>query len=166
MDVVRGGAPSPIIVEGQDWPQQTVYHWKVRLILDMDKISWFHDLMSNFRKIVKFRPLFEVRKKFKLLKSRHVAYQFEVRDWKIRIISLFHEIFKYRENINNNRFREIYKSFLKISKFEYFANRLYIRNLQITCFKMTYYLFMSHEFDIFSTCRKWPKFLQFLENCS
>ena len=36
--------------------------------------------MSNFREIVKFRSLFEVRKNFKLLKSRHVVYHFEVPD--------------------------------------------------------------------------------------
>ena len=35
---------------------------------------------------------------------------------RIRIYSLFREIFKYRENMSNNRFREIYKSFLKIAK--------------------------------------------------
>ena len=39
---------------------------------------------------------------------RHVS-------WRIRMYSLFREIFKYRENISNNRFREIHKSSLKIA---------------------------------------------------
>ena len=33
-------------------------------------------------------------------------------------------MFKYRENMSNNRFREIPKSFLKIEKFEYFAKQI------------------------------------------
>ena len=44
--------------------------------------------------------------------------------WRIRIYSLFRKIFKYPENINNNRFREVHKSFLKIAKFEYFAKQI------------------------------------------
>ena len=71
--------------------------------------------MSDFREIVKFRPFFEVRKNFKLLKSRHVVYHFEVRDLEYQ---------KYRENMNNNRFRKIHKSFLKMAKFEYFAKQI------------------------------------------
>ena len=62
--------------------------------------------MIDFREIVRFRPFFEVRKNFKLLNLdmlyiivRHVI-------WRIRIHSLFLEIFKYHENVNNNRFRE------------------------------------------------------------
>ena len=34
------------------------------------------------------------------------------------------EVFKYRENMNNNKFREIHKSFLKTAKFEYFAKQI------------------------------------------
>ena len=81
--------------------------------------------MSNFREIVKFRPLFEVRKisnYFKNLDMLYIILKCVI--WRIRIYSLFHEIFKYRENINNNRFREIYKRFLKIAKFEYFAKQI------------------------------------------
>ena len=42
MEVVQGGALQPIIVEGQDGPQQTIYHWKGNLLespihLEMDK---------------------------------------------------------------------------------------------------------------------------------
>ena len=77
--------------------------------------------MSDFREIVKFRPFFEVQKNFKLLNFRHVVYHFEACNlyWRIRIYSLFPEIFKCRENISNNRFLEIHKSFLKVAKFEF-----------------------------------------------
>ena len=51
-------------------------------------------------------------------------YHFEVRDLRIRIYSLFREIFEYRENMNNNRFREIHKSFLEIVKFDYLAKQI------------------------------------------
>ena len=44
--------------------------------------------------------------------------------WRIRIYSLFRKIFKYRENMSNNRFREIQKSFPKIAKFEYYAKQI------------------------------------------
>ena len=36
--------------------------------------------MSDFSEIVKFRPIYEGRKKFKLLKFRHYVYHFEARD--------------------------------------------------------------------------------------
>ena len=45
-------------------------------------------------------------------------------------------------------------------------NKLYIWNLQITCFKMIYNMFIFWEFEIFSNFRKWPKFRLFRENCS
>ena len=49
----------------------------------------------------------------------------------------FREIFKFREDNSNNEFREILKCFRKTAKFEFFAKKLYIWNLQITRFKMT-----------------------------
>ena len=75
--------------------------------------------MSDFREIVKFRPFFEGRKNLEML---HIILKHVI--WRIRIYSLFREIFKYRENISSNRFREIHKSFLKIAKFEYFMKQI------------------------------------------
>ena len=36
--------------------------------------------MSDFSEIIKFRPFFEVRKNFELLKFTQVVYHFEARD--------------------------------------------------------------------------------------
>ena len=74
--------------------------------------------------------------------------------WRIRLYSLFRQIFKYRENMNNNRFHEIHKSFSKSQNLNILRNKLYIRNPQITCFKMIYDMFMFCESDIFSNSRK------------
>ena len=112
---------------------------RVQFILDIDKIFRFQNFMSDFREIVKFRPFFEVRKDFRLLEFRQVGYHFEEHDLEKQNKWLVTKIFKYRKNMSNNRFREIHKSSLKIAKFEYFLrNKLYICNLQITCFKMKY----------------------------
>ena len=98
--------------------------------------------MSNFRETVKFRPCFEVKKNFGLLIFRHVVYHiYEARDLAgIRIYSLFRNIFKYLENMSNKRVRETLKAFLKSRNLNISPNELYIRNLQITCFKMIYYI--------------------------
>ena len=62
--------------------------------------------MSDFREIVNFGPFFEVRKNFKLLKLDMLYTIVKQVIWRIRICSLFREIFKYRGNMNNNRLRE------------------------------------------------------------
>ena len=41
--------------------------------------------------------------------------------WRFRICNYFREIFKFRENMSKNRFREIFLGVHKIAKFEYFA---------------------------------------------
>ena len=41
--------------------------------------------------------------------------------WRFRIYNYFREIFKFRENMSKNRFREISLSVHKIAKFEYFT---------------------------------------------
>ena len=56
---------------------------------------------------VKFRPLLRSLKKFIVLKFRHVVYHFESNYLEDQKYSLFREIFKYCENVINNRFRKI-----------------------------------------------------------
>ena len=51
--------------------------------------------------------------------------------------------------MSNNNFREIHKSFLKPQNLNILQNNLYSLNLQITCFKMIYNMFMFYESDIF-----------------
>ena len=41
--------------------------------------------------------------------------------WRFRIYNYFREIFKFRENMSKNRFREISLNVHKIAKFKYFA---------------------------------------------
>ena len=67
--------------------------------------------------------------------------------------------------MSNDRFREIQEISLKIAKFEYFAKQIiYIRNLQITCFKMIYNMFMFYEFDILRTPENGLNFDNFAKN--
>ena len=44
--------------------------------------------------------------------------------WRFQNSNLFREIFKFRENTDKNRFREIHKSLLKITKFKHFAKQI------------------------------------------
>ena len=77
----------------------------------VDKILLFYE---RFSRNCQISAIFEVRKNFQPLKFRHVIHH--------RIYNLFPEIFKNRENMSNNRFREIHKAFLKS------------RNLNISCY--------------------------------
>ena len=75
--------------------------------------------MSNFREMAPER-MFEKISNFKIMNIfiyiilKHVV-------WRFRICNYFREIFKFRENMSKNRFREISLSVHKIAKFEYFA---------------------------------------------
>ena len=72
-----------------------------------------------------FRPFWEVRKKFKLLKHKKIIYYFEARDLEIpNIYIFFRKIFKFREDKSKNVFREIHKCFRKTAKFEFFAKQI------------------------------------------
>ena len=53
--------------------------------------------------------------------------------------------------MSNNRFLEIQKTPLKSGNLNISRNKLYIRNLQITCFETIYDMFTFYEFDIFRT---------------
>ena len=90
---------------------------------------------KRFFEILKFTPFLKLEK-FQTFENldmfciilKHVIYR-------IRIYSLFREIFEYRKNMSNNKFFEIFKSFLKSRDLNISRNKLYILNLQITCFK-------------------------------
>ena len=70
--------------------------------------------------------------------------------------------------MSKNRFREISLSVeIEIAKFEYFAKVIiYIRNLQITCFKMICNTFIFLKFEIFSKSCSAAIGEPFRENCS
>ena len=59
--------------------------------------------MSNFREIVKFMPFFEVQKFLNSWNSGMLYIILKHAIWGIRIYGLF----KYLENMSNNRFPEI-----------------------------------------------------------
>ena len=44
--------------------------------------------------------------------------------WRYQIYNLFREIFKFREDKNNNVFREILKCFRKTAKFKFLAKQI------------------------------------------
>ena len=63
--------------------------------------------------------MLEKMSSFKIMNILYIILKHMV--WRFRIYNYFREIFKFRENMSNNRFREISLSVHKIAKFEYFA---------------------------------------------
>ena len=74
--------------------------------------------MSNFREMAPER-MFEKISSFKIMNILYIILKHVV--WRFRIYNYFREIFKFRENMSKNRFREISLSVHKIAKFKYFA---------------------------------------------
>ena len=74
--------------------------------------------MSNFREMAPER-MFEKISNFKIINILYIILKHVV--WRFQIYNDFREIFKFRENMSKNRFREISLSVHKIAKFEYFT---------------------------------------------
>ena len=74
--------------------------------------------MSNFRAMALER-MFEKISSLKIMNILYIILKHVV--WRFRIYNYFREIFKFRENMSKNRFREISLSLHKIAKFEYFT---------------------------------------------
>ena len=74
--------------------------------------------MSNFREMAPER-MFEKISNFKIINILYIILKHMV--WRFRIYNYFRDIFKFRENMSKNKFREISLSVYKIAKFEYFA---------------------------------------------
>ena len=74
--------------------------------------------MSNFHEMAPER-MFEKLSSFKIMNILYIILKHVV--WKFRIFYYFREIFKFRENMNKHKFREISLSVHKIAKFEYFS---------------------------------------------
>ena len=88
---------------------------------------------------------------------------------KNRIYNYFREIFKFRENMCKTDFAKFLKVFIKSQNYKnknISQKQLYIRNLQNTCFKMIYDMFIFQKFDIFSNSRSGAIAEPFRENCS
>ena len=84
--------------------------------------------MSIFREIVGIYAIFGSLKKFQTLRTQtYIILKWVI--WRCQIYNLFREIFKFREDISNNVFREILKCFRKTTKFglsDKFSFRRYI----------------------------------------
>ena len=63
--------------------------------------------------------MFEKISKLKIMNILYIILKHVV--WRFRIYYYFREVFKFRENMSKNRFREISLSVHKIAKFKYFA---------------------------------------------
>ena len=63
--------------------------------------------------------MFEKISNFKIMNILYIILKHVV--WRFRIYNYFREIFKFRENMGKDRFREIPLNVHKITKFEYFA---------------------------------------------
>ena len=63
--------------------------------------------------------MFEIFSNLKIMNILYIILKHVV--WRFRIYNYFRGIFKFRENMSKNRFREISLSVHKIAKFGYFA---------------------------------------------
>ena len=136
-----GVAPPPIIFERLKLPQQIIYRREENLSESPNHqkywenilVSRFYEQFSRNR-----RNLGHFRKFEKISNSQNMNILYIILKhviWRFQIYNLFREIFKFREDKSNNVVREIRKCFRKTAK-------LYIWNLQITCFKMICNMFV------------------------
>ena len=88
----------------------------------MEKHFDFAILRAIFAKRLRNGSRMAVQKNFKLLKYERIIYHFKV--WRFRIHNYFREIFKCRENMGKNRFREISYSIHKIAKTAELKNKM------------------------------------------
>ena len=165
--------PPPIIFERLKLPQQIIYRRKENLSESPNhKKYWENILLSRFyeqfsrnrRNLGHFRKF----KKISNSQNTNILYIILKRViWRFQIYNLLREkksnfaVLRKHLRISRNTLLLLSSRNLNISR-----NKLYIWNLQITCFKMIYNMFIFWEFEIFSNFRKWPKFRLFRENCS
>ena len=127
-----GVAPPPIIFERLKLPQQIIDRRKENLSESPNHqkywenilVSRFYEQFSRNR-----RNLPHFRKFEKISNSQNMKMLYTILKhviWRFQIYNLFREIFKFREHISNNVFREIRKCFRKTAKFEiYWPNTNY-----------------------------------------
>ena len=85
----RGGVgrppPLPIIFEGRNLPQQTIYHWKENLSKSPIHFRYRQNILISrlYEQFSRNDPAMAPEKNFKLLKYEHIIYSFEARDLEI-----------------------------------------------------------------------------------
>ena len=108
------GRPSPpIIFEREIVPQQTMYRWKGNLTASGIQfkywenilISLFYEQFSRNDSSMVPERLFKKISNFENMNILYIILKHVV--WRFRIYNYFREIFKFRENMSKNLFREI-----------------------------------------------------------
>ena len=116
------GCPPPIIFEPLVLPQQTIYRWKGNLTanrilfkyLKNILISRFYEQFLRNGSAMARERMFEKISNLKIMNILCIILKHVV--WRFRIYNYFREIFKFRENMSKNRFREISLTVHKIAK--------------------------------------------------
>ena len=106
--------PPPIIFEPRILPKQTIYRWKVNSTANRIHFKYLKNiLISRFceqfsRNASAMAPerMFEKNSDFEIMNILYIILKHVV--WRFRIYHYFREIFKFRENMGKNRFREIF----------------------------------------------------------
>ena len=86
------GAPPlpspPIIFEGRNLPQQTVYHWKGNLLKSPIHFKYWKNILTSrlYEQFSRNDSAMAPEKSFKLLKHEHIIYHFKAHDLEIPLI--------------------------------------------------------------------------------
>ena len=141
-------APPPIIFERLKLPQQIIYRRKENLSESPNhKKYWENILVSRFYEQFSRnrRNLGHFRKFEKISNSQNMNILYIILKrviWRFQIYNLFREKFKFRGF--TKAFTNFAKYIIALSSrnLNISRNKLYIWNLQITCFKMIYNMFI------------------------
>ena len=146
---MRGAPPPPIIFERLKLLQQIICRRKGNLSESPNHQKYWENILTSrfyeqFSQSSRILGHFWKFQKISNSWNTNISYIISKRViWRFQIYNLFREKFKFRG------FTKAFKNFAKyiiafiFAKFKYFAKKLYIWNLQITCFKMIYDIFIS-----------------------
>ena len=127
-------------------------------------ISRFCEQFSRNGSAMAPERLFEKISDFKNMNLLYTILKHVV--WRFQIYNYFLEIFKFRENMSKTDFAKFLKAFIKSRNLNISRKKLYIRNLQTTCFKLIYSMFIVLKSEIFSNSPSGAIAESFRENCS
>ena len=145
---MRGGPPPPIIFERLMLPQQIIYRRKENLSESPNHQKYWENILAS-RFYEQFsrnrRNLDHFRKFEKISNSQNMNILYIILKhviWRFQIYNLFREIFKFRGFTKAFTNFAKYIMLLSSRNLNISRNKLYIWNLQITCFKMIYNMFI------------------------
>ena len=75
----------PIIFQGRNRPQQTIYHWKGNLMASRIHVKYWKNILilRIYEQFSRNDSAIAPEKNFKLLKYEHIIYSFEASDLEI-----------------------------------------------------------------------------------